>query len=852
MRHSSVDSRRVKHAGLGLLASTILCSTGAAFAQETPAGQAPRPPAAESDETNIIVTATRREENLQDVPVAITALGAQTLEQLQVDDFADYAQLVPSLSSNQLAPGFNQVYFRGVASGENANHSASLPSVGTYLDEQPITTTTGALDLHIYDIARVEALAGPQGTLYGASSQAGTVRIITNQPDPSGFSGALNAEGTNVDHGGWGYTAEGFVNAPLASNVALRIVGWYRHDAGFIDNIPGTIVFPINQLDANGNLVNLPGDDISFSNAPFVEEDYNDVDTYGARAALRIELDDNWTVTPTIMAQRQRSHGYFGDESGLGEFQVQQFNAERANDRWYQAALTVRGRVGNFDLTYAGAYMQRQIDNAFDYVDYAYFYDALFGYARYFTDNNGNQVNPNQYVIADDSFTRLTQELRFTSPDDRPVRLVAGAFYQRQTHNIEQNYIVDNIADAITVPGTDSNIWLTKQLRVDRDYAVFGELAWDIVPRLTLTAGGRLYRYDNTLVGFFGFSDGFSGTTGVSQCFTTTGARLADNPGGTLIAPIVAGSPCTNLGEFENGEVRPKRTADTGFIHRLNLTYRFNDNVLLYGTWSRGYRPGGINRRGTLPPYGADFITNYELGLKTTFAHNRLNFNAAVYQLDWDNIQLSFLGQNGLTEIRNAGNARIRGVEFELFGRPAPGLTMSIGGSYNDAELTEDFCLIANDAFDCTLNVDLDGDGVPEQNERLAPSGTRLPLTARFKGNARARYEFPLSGDMEGHVQASASYEGERTRDLRTLQRRLYGNLDDYVTVDLSAGIESGPWTAQIFARNIFDARVESGRFIQCLETTCGDPDGLTAIGGKTYTILGRPRTIGIRIGRRF
>ena len=847
MKMAAADSKWLRRSGLGLLATTMLCTTGAALAQNPPAGTSQPPTAAaDDDEDAIIVTATRRSENLQDVPVAITALGTQTLDQLQVDNFGDYARLVPSLSSNQQAPGFNQVYFRGVASGENANHSASLPSVGTYLDEQPITTTTGALDLHIYDIARVEALAGPQGTLYGASSQAGTIRIITNQPDTNALYGQVAAELNSVSHGDFGGTLEGFINAPLSSTVALRVVAWYRHDAGYIDNVPGTIVFPINQVvqDANGDdvIVDLPGDDITFTNDPFVEEDYNDVDTYGARAALRIELDENWTVTPTIMAQKQRSNGYFGDESGVGEFQVQQFNDERANDRWYQAALTVQGRIGNFDLTYAGAYMQRQIDSAFDYVDYAYFYDALAAYARYFYDNDGNQVNPNQYVIADDSFDRLTQELRITSPADRPVRLVAGAFYQRQTHNIEQNYIIDDIADAITVPGTESNIWLTKQLRTDRDYALFGEVAWDIMPDLTLTGGGRFYRYDNSLVGFFGYSDGFSGSTGVSQCFTTTGETLEENPTGTLAPAEVEGSPCTNL---------DKETADTGFIHRLNLTYRFNEDALIYGTWSRGYRPGGLNRRGTLPPYDADYISNYELGLKTTFADGRLNFNAAIYQLDWDNIQLSFLGQNGLTEIRNAGNARIRGAEFELFGRPAQGLTFSIGGAYNDAELTEDFCSVANDAFDCTLFIDQDDDGVSD-NELLAPAGARLPLTAHFKGAARGRYEFPVSSTAEGNVQISAAYEGGRTRDVRTLQREIYGDLDEFFTVDLSAGIESGPWTAQIFARNLFDARAEVGRFIQCLEVTCGDPDGVTDMGGKVYTIVGRPRTIGIRIGRSF
>ena len=800
----------LRRGGLGLLASTMLCTTGAALAQDAPAGGTQNQvPTAEDEDDTIFVTATRREEDLQDVPIAINAFSTETLDQLQVDDFDDYARFVPSLSFRSLGPGFSNVYFRGVASGENANHSASLPSVGTYLDEQPITTTTGALDLHIFDIARVEALAGPQGTLYGASSQAGTVRIITNQPDTASFYGEANVELNSVAHGGFGYTGEAFVNAPLSDRVALRVVGWYRRDAGYIDNIPGTLTFPTSG--------------IVFDNSALVEENYNDVDTYGARAALRIELDENWTVTPQIMGQRQLSRGTFGQESGLGELQVQQFNPERANDRWYQAALTVQGRIGNFDLTYAGAYMQRQIDAQSDYVDYSYFYDALAGYGAYFYDNAGNLVNPNQYIVSDDSFSRMTHELRLTSPADRPVRLVAGAFYQRQTHSIEQNYIIDNIADAITVPGTASNIWLTQQLRVDRDYALFGELSWDVVPQLTLTAGGRLYRYDNSLVGFFGFSDGYSGSTGVSQCFGP---------------PVVDQSPCTNL---------DKSTADTDFIHRLNATYRITDDALVYATWSRGYRPGGINRRGTLPPYGPDFISNYELGLKTSWLDNRLIFNAAVYQLDWDNIQLSFLGANGLTEIRNAGNARIRGVEFDLSARPTRGLTLSLGAAFNDAEITEDFCLIANEQFDCTIP---GSDGTP--NDLLAPSGTRLPLTARFKGNARARYEFPVMGTWEGHVQLSASYEGSRTRDLRLIQRDIYGPLEGYALVDLSAGIRNEVWSADIFARNLFDETGALGSFISCNEQVCGDPGGATAIGPKIYTIVARPRTIGIRIGRRF
>jgi outer membrane receptor protein involved in Fe transport len=811
-------------AAAGLLAGTMLATGGTAFAQETQDPQGTQPTASgegsgandqadtgrgQSQSTDIIVTAQKREENLQDVPIAITAFGTERLDELQVNDFQDYARQVPSISFQTAGPGFSNVYFRGVSSGENSNHSASLPSVGTYLDEQPITTITGALDIHVFDIARVEALAGPQGTLYGASSQAGTVRIITNKPDTSGFYGEANVELNSVAHGEFGYTGEAFVNAPVSDNVAVRMVGWYRKDAGYIDNIPGTLVFPT--VAANNTLA-----EATLSNAAFVEEDYNDVETYGARAALKIELNDNWTILPQVMGQKQISDGTFAQESGLGKLQVQQFNPEHFEDKWYQAALTVEGKIGNFDMTYAGAYMQRQIDGQSDYVDYAYFYDALYGY--YFVDNNDKYINPNQYIISDDSFTKQSHELRFSSPADKPVRLIAGLFYQRQTHNIEQNYIIDDIADSITVPGTASNIWLTKQLRVDRDYAVFGELSWDVTPQLTLTGGVRVFKYKNSLEGFFGYSAGFSSKTGVAACFGP---------------PVVNGSPCTNL---------DKTTSDTDFIHRLNATYKFNEDALVYATWSRGFRPGGINRRGTLPPYAADYIDNYELGFKTSWARDTVRLNGAVYQLDWQDIQLSFLGANGLTEIRSAGNARIRGAEMDLYWRPTKGLSFSLGGAFNDAQITEDFCRVSNPDFDCTT---------PAGNKVLAPAGTRLPITSRFKGNALARYEFPV-GSFDGHFQVNVVHEGRRTTDLRLVERAIQGDLDAYTTVDLSSGVTNGRWRIDLYVKNLFDVNGQLGRGLQCAESVCGDPDGLTAIGGKFYTTVTRPRMIGLRVGTKF
>jgi iron complex outermembrane recepter protein len=797
-----------------LLASTALGLAMPAVAQE----------AADENSDDIVVTASKREQNLQDVAVAITALGTEKLDQLQVNDITDAVKFLPSVTIQSGAPGFAQVYFRGVASGENANHSASLPTVGTYLDELPITTIQGALDLHAYDLARVEALAGPQGTLYGASSMAGTIKLITNKPDTSGTYGEGGVEVNNVAHGDFGTVFEGFLNAKISDNAAARIVGWYRKDGGYIDNIAGSRTYA-----SSG---------ITQSNAALVEKNYNDVETYGARAALGIDLNDSWTVRPTIMGQIQKADGSFSQErSGqtTEALQTVQYNPEGSKDKWIQAALTIEGKLGNWDVTLAGGHLRRKTETASDYSDYAYFYDAISGYGNFFYDNAGTLVNPNQYIQGIDRYKKTFGEFRISSPSDSKLRVIAGLFYQRQSHNIEQNYIIDNIADSITVTGTDSNIWLTKQQRVDRDYAAFGELSYDITDKLSLTGGLRYYKYDNSLQGFFGYSAGYSSRTGEAACLNTDGTRRNTNPAGTPAPILVPGSPCTNV---------DKSTSDTGFIHKLNATYKFNDDALAYVTWSRGFRPGGINRRGTLPPYGADKLDNYEFGWKTNFGDFR--WNGAIYQEDWNNIQLSFLGANGLTEIRNAGIARIRGVEMDV-GYRNGGFSLNAGASYNDATIRRDFCRIANPTYDCTL---LGPAG--EANALLAPSGSRLPTTAKFKGNAVARYEFPIS-EWNGHVQLAANYIGSRQTDLRPVQNAIKGNLGAYTTLDFSIGMKNDEWTTEIFATNLLDSKGLNGTGVQCLETICGTGvTTATPTGGAFYDNVIRPRVIGIKFGRKF
>jgi outer membrane receptor protein involved in Fe transport len=817
---------------------------------------------------DIIVTAQKRAESLQDVPISITALPTAKLDQLNVTNFNSFAALMPSVTFQTIQPGVTTVYIRGVASGGDGNHSGPLPSVGVYLDEQPITTIGGTLDVHIYDVARIESLAGPQGTLYGASSEAGTIRIITNKPDPSGFFGKVDGTVESVAHGGIGGKLEGFINIPVSSTIAFRAVGWYQHDAGFIDNVPGsrTFVKPVFGDPGDPTVVTSTVPGITVNNAGFVKKNYNDVDVVGGRAALQIDLDSNWTVTPTVLAQDQHNHGSFGFDPSVGDLQVQHFYPEYQHDRFIQAAMTIQGKLGNWDLTYAGAYLDRKINSSTDYTDYSEIYDSLYNDGRgglanyfYYQDNAGNTIDPRQHIIGADHFTKHSEEFRVASPVSEPFRIVAGLFYQRQTHLIHQDYQIPNLGAAVSVNGFPGTLWLTQQNRVDRDYAMFGEASWDILPNLTLTGGGRGFIYDNSLIGFFGFgrnpgggyTDGpfnaaGSSRTGVIQCFTTTGAPLGSNKTGTLLPAVVPGGPCTNLGVFNTatGGIDPKIASGQGFTHRLNLTWKPTHDVLLYATWSRGFRPGGINRRSTIEPYTADYLTNYEVGFKTSFFNRAVRFNGAFYLQNWKNFQYAFLGQNSFTEVHNGPNARIKGFEFDLGWNPIRELSINVTGAYTDARTTRNLCGADDPTFVCT-------DPGDHSNFVSAPKGTRLPVTPQLKLSGNARYTMPI-GSGNGYVQALVNHQSSASSDIRTATlvvptgqlvnaAALTGRLGAFTTADFRLGYDWSHYNFEIFMENAFDERAQLSRFQEC--GVCFQ---------RPYIVTNTPRTIGVRLGAKF
>jgi iron complex outermembrane recepter protein len=785
-----------------LLASTVLAGIPAAFADDAGA-----PPVQGTLETITVTAEKAGEEDLQKVPLSIQVLDAEKISELHLTDFTDFALYLPSVSytaggqGSGGGPGFDTISMRGVTNGNDGNHSGPLPTVGVYLDELPISTIGGTLDVPTYDIQRVEALAGPQGTLYGASSEAGTIRIITNKPDPSGFSAGIEAQGNTVDHGGAGYTFDGFVNEPITDNVAIRLVGWEEHDAGYIDNVPGTRTYPTTGVTIN--------------NYAIAKDNYNTVDKLGGRAELGIDLDDNWTITPTIMGQLESTNGVFGYDPSVGVLKVQHYYPDYVHDHWYQAGLTIEGKIGDLDLTYSGGYMDRRDKGEADYTDYTFWYDKLDGY--YFTDNAGNPVDSSQYIIAQDQFTKLSNELRISSPTGDRLHWVAGLFQERQTHYILQDYKINALGSDFWVDGWPNTIWLTDQLRVDRDLAAFGEVTFDITPSLSLTGGVRVFQADNSLIGFFGFGPGtdalFGSSTGEASCFSSYSVRNA---------------PCENL---------DKRVTETGETHKFNLTWQIDDEDMVYATYSTGFRPGGINRYGSLPPYQSDELDNYELGWKTSWLDNTLRWNGAVYWENWNDFQFAFLGINSLTQITNGGQAQIQGIESDVTWAPTSDFTLSTSGAFNNARLTEVYCgdldpVTGKPDTSCTA----------PYGPLQAPAGQELPSTPRFKGNLTARYEFDFFS-LPSHFQGSAVYQTSSWPDLRNI-RTLLGRMPGFISFDFTLGAQLHDNTSiELGVQNAFDERGELYRYAACTTQVCGY---------EPYVLPIKPRVFSLTLAQKF
>ena len=696
----------------------------------------------------VVVTARKRSESLQDVPISIQALSSQKLTDLGITNFEEYAAMLPSVSFAGIGPGSQRIYMRGASDGGDGNSSGSQPSVGLYLDEQPVTAIGANLDIHIYDIARIEALAGPQGTLYGASSQSGTLRIITNKPDPSAFDAGIDLDYSDTKDGDDNYGLEGFVNIPLGDRTAIRLVGWDTEDRGWIDNVAGTRTYELEGGYGYNPNVTPGGRQKTIDNNHLVKDDQNTVQTKGARAALRVDLSEKWVGTASVIYQEQNTEGAFDQEPSVGDNQSQRFYQDYQDDEFTQYALTLEGEIANHGLLYAGSYMDRDLDYYADYT--AYGEDAYWVpyYAcDYYADEAGQCTSLEEYLYFENTYERTSHEMRLQSLSDGAFHYTAGLYYEDAEHKYDQQFTQPGMSPSLWTLGRENIFYNTDQKRTDELWAVFGELTYDITDSFRVTFGARHYDSTNKLEGYTGWGK-------------------------------------TNYQEDFGFQVDSK-TEDDDQIYKFNLTWDVTEDAMVYATWSEGYRVGGLNRDPNLttPTYAPDKLTNYELGWKTTWLEGRLRLNGAAYYSQWDDMQYTIyeFALSPVGNTYNVGESEIKGAELDFSWLMLDSLTISGAMAYNDAQTTDDFIL--------------------QSGTVSAPDGTDLPNVPELKYTVSGRYEFDIAG-LNSFAQLAYSYTDESWNDIRPANRV---KQDEFSNLNFRTGFTTGTWGVDLYANNLTD-----------------------------------------------
>lgn len=772
---------------LGMLASSLIATPAAA--QETDAQDV-------AVLGEIIVTATKRNESLQDVPISVQAFDSKAIDDLNISSFDSYVKFLPNVTSGGRGPGQNSVYIRGMATATtrivSAESTGSAPNVALYLDEAPVTAGGRNLDIYVTDVERIEVLAGPQGTLFGASAQAGALRMITKKPVLDAFEAGVKGKISTTRKGGDSAGVEGYINVPVIEDrLALRAAFYSINNAGYIDNVPATLSSAINIYAPAGAA------HTTISNATLVKKDFNDSSYNGFRISGKYQLNDDWNVLVQVSNQTLQADGVFDhDPVNVGDLQVTRFLPDDLTDKFTQVAWTVEGRIGALELLYTGSYLDRHSFQAVDYSSYAevgpFIPYYICDYPAYTTCGD-----PRYGIINTVDNKRQTHELRILTPQGNPLRAVAGVFIDDTDITLLSDaYIAGTIGNGFPqnsqIPGSTINApaprpvgvnFFNDMLRTESQIAVFGEVTFDITDQLSITGGARWYDMDVGLVGSANF--GFRGAT--------------DGPNGINLDATTGGKPIN----------------EKDVIFKGNLTYRPNDDLMFYATYSEGFRPGLVNRipgNGVPAAVLTDTVTNYELGWKMTLLDGRMRFNGAAYKIDWKDIQIAIQDPtiSFLAFGANAGSAEIKGVEGDITFAATDNLTLFTSFSYNDTKLTE---------------------APASPSAPLAPVGSELALTPDFQITGRARYQWQMGENHMPFVQIAGQYASDSWSSIVANQRF---KQDEYLLVDAAIGVDNlaNNWSAELFVENLTDKRAEL--FIN-------DQDV-----GIRVTIP-RPRTIGLR-----
>jgi iron complex outermembrane receptor protein len=846
----------------------------------------------------IQVTATKRTESIQAVPVTVSALSGDALENLGVDNFQDYVEFLPNVVFQGTGPGQNEIYIRGAATSQTSISVSTVqalqPSVAFYLDEQPVSMQGRNLDIYAADVARVEVLPGPQGTLFGASSQSGTVRMITKKPSFSGFAGGIDLGTSFTKDGEMSNSVEAFLNFTPADDLAVRVTVYNDNQGGWIDNIrnePGQGGFAGSAVvisRVSGGVLSDPesADVIAPNNDNLVEEDANDASYAGFRLGVAYEVNDDWDLLVQHTQQQLDTEGVFAYDPNLeGTQSVNRFQEDKNSDVFGLTTWTLSGRLDELDIVYTGGLLDRDIASTVDYTGYTN--GGLF--AAYYVCNHYTAatpadvqcLDPNKFYKEETDTSRVTHELRFNTDATNDWRVTAGIFYDSQELSTVGKFKIANTElfpdlarTTVGQEGINSNggpfeseVSFVNDVTHGIDQiAVFGQAEYDLSDTVTVSLGARWYEIEDDY-------KGSTTTVDVTRRLRAFGTLDPDE----LIA--VGEDPAEIDAAIASGQLDVSLLDDSGaltvddVIYKASIDWKASSDLLFFASYSEGFRPPVTNRVGgglasnqqgafdgfRIPVYSeTDTLTNYEVGMKGDFFDGVLRVNATGFFSDIEDLQTSRFDPTNVSFLvftDNVGDAEIKGIDGDITWLATDNLVLDASFSLLDTELT---------------NVNSELAGI------APPVGSELPYSASFSGNIRARYFYEMDNGLTGFVNGSLVYTGDRlasmTMDAFVLEdttRLVYGTgsglsiqkeaevfegvnytdtngdlfaggryiQDSYVLANVAFGITNDEWKAEIFIDNLFDERA------------------ILHVDNQQFTpkvVTNRPRTIGFRLSYDF
>ncbi len=740
--------------------SKISLAVAAALALAPPGARAAEP-ADTGALQEIVVTARKRQENLQDVPLSIDVFTKKDMQNLAISGFEDFAEKVPSISFISVGPGTQLFVMRGVSDGSNPNYS-NTSATGFFIDDMSMSWAGVQPDLHLYDIERIEVLNGPQGTTFGASSMSGAIRYITNKPDVNAFSAGIDLNGGHIDGGQNNWTYEGFLNAPLIpGTLGLRISVFSDSHGGFINNKLTTRTW-----------VNTAVSD----NSAWAGNNYNRAHVEGGRVSLKGVINDDWSASLTYSFQRQHTAGAWDEDPNLAPRTVARFGPEGHLFEAKTLDFHVDGDVGIGDLVFASTYWSLPTRQQNEYSQYIENFhgganegvtcqnDPVFGTGPY----AGCNV-PVQYFEYHSNPQRWSNELRLSSKAGGRFHWLGGLYWEKTVDkNSGSTFYMPGLrtdspafqyynAYNGTPPGSSSlppTQWYSYMTRTDYLQATeFANFSFDITKALNIEAGVSHFH---------------------------SNARYYSPFGQFAYAPT---TPSLNV------------SASNKWDAKYGINYKITDKAMVYADFAQGFRDGGSNsgypqgcyNNGVPQSYVPDTLNSYEVGWKTSWLNGHLVWNGATYLMHWKQLQTIIYDVNICAPSSfnvNVGNARIYGVESNVDYKISENWSVQAAGSYTDARL------------------------VFTQYDTFQPNvGERLPYVPYFSWSWNLRYDHPLTQNLRGYAQVDMAHKGDMWDDLHVSGSNGFPRLlqPDYSITNLRLGLtpEGGHWLTEIYVTNL-------------------------------------------------